>query len=134
VGKIHRGFSGIGPRLSWEASLPLGDQINGGFTVDWGADAALLFGRSTVSDSFSTDDHGSVHHNHIVSNLDAHLGMSYHFSGGAHVSFGYMFEKFGNVLDGGAPEAPNGDGFYNYRKTDRISYGPYVKLGYDFGG
>jgi hypothetical protein len=56
--------------------------------------------------------------------------MSYHFDS-AHVSFGYMFEKFGNILDGAAPE---GDAFYDYRQTDRISYGPYVKLGYDFGG
>jgi hypothetical protein len=145
AGRINRGFTGLGPRLSWEASLPLGDQTTGGFTVDWGVDFAILFGRSTASDHFSnyartigtttySTNNGHRNHDHIVPNFDAHLGMSYHFDGGAHVSFGYMFEKFGNVLDGGAPEAPEGDGFYNYRQTDRISYGPYVKLGYDFGG
>lgn len=134
VGRIHRVFTGIGPRLSWAASLPLGDQTNGGFTVDWGVDVAALFGRSNASSTFSTGDHGSQHHHPIVKNFDARLGMSYHFDGGAHVSFGYMFEKFGNVVDGGAPEAPDGNGFYDYGKTDRISYGPYVKLGYDFGG
>jgi len=42
----NRSFQGIGPSLSWDASVPFaGDRDNGYLRVDWGIDAALLFGR-----------------------------------------------------------------------------------------
>ena len=41
-----RSFSGIGPSLSWNASAPvLGSTESGQLSLDWGANAALLFGR-----------------------------------------------------------------------------------------
>jgi iron complex outermembrane receptor protein len=44
--KASRSFHGIGPSLSWDSSAPIaGNPKNGEFSFDWGANAALLFGR-----------------------------------------------------------------------------------------
>src|SRR5580692_473637 len=41
-----RSFSGVGPSLSWNASAPfVGNPANGEVSIDWGANAAILFGR-----------------------------------------------------------------------------------------
>jgi iron complex outermembrane receptor protein len=43
-------FHGIGPAISWEASTPVdGAEQDGEITVDWGANAAVLFGRQKAS-------------------------------------------------------------------------------------
>jgi iron complex outermembrane recepter protein len=43
-------FHGIGPAISWDASTPVdGAEQGGEITVDWGANAALLFGRQTAN-------------------------------------------------------------------------------------
>jgi len=45
-GSADRNFRGIGPSLSWKASVPvLGNPDDGQFSVDWGLNGALLFGR-----------------------------------------------------------------------------------------
>ena len=41
-----RSFRGIGPSLSWNAAAPIvGNPEGGQLSVDWGANAAILFGR-----------------------------------------------------------------------------------------
>jgi iron complex outermembrane recepter protein len=46
---IMRGFHGIGPSLAWNASVPIaGNTSSAELTLDWGANAALLFGRQTA--------------------------------------------------------------------------------------
>jgi iron complex outermembrane receptor protein len=43
-------FHGVGPAISWDASeLVNGNEQNGEITVDWGANAAVLFGRQTAN-------------------------------------------------------------------------------------
>ena len=46
TGQSSRSFHGIGPSLSWSGSAPVVGTIqNGEVMFDWGANAALLFGR-----------------------------------------------------------------------------------------
>ncbi len=46
TGHASRSFRGIGPSLSWNGSTPVAGNPQGGeVTFDWGANAALLFGR-----------------------------------------------------------------------------------------
>ncbi len=46
TGRASRSFRGIGPSLSWNNSTPImGNPRNGEIALDWGANAALLFGR-----------------------------------------------------------------------------------------
>jgi iron complex outermembrane recepter protein len=46
TGDASRSFHGIGPSLSWNGSAPFAGSPQGGeVTFDWGANAALLFGR-----------------------------------------------------------------------------------------
>jgi iron complex outermembrane receptor protein len=43
-------FHGVGPAISWDASAPVdGAEQDGEITVDWGANAAMLFGRQTAN-------------------------------------------------------------------------------------
>ena len=43
---IARSFRGIGPSISWNASAPvIGNPANGQVVLDWGVNAAILFGR-----------------------------------------------------------------------------------------
>jgi len=45
----QRSFHGVGPSLAWKASSPfVGNADSGELTFDWGANAALLFGRQRV--------------------------------------------------------------------------------------
>ena len=46
----ERSFHGIGPSMSWKASLPFaGNPDAGEMTLDWGVNAAFLFGRQTAN-------------------------------------------------------------------------------------
>ena len=40
-----RSFSGIGPSIAWNGSVPIAGSLDDGLALDWGANAALLFGR-----------------------------------------------------------------------------------------
>ena len=45
----QRSFRGIGPSIAWNASAPfVGNSDRGELTLDWGANAAILFGRQKV--------------------------------------------------------------------------------------
>jgi hypothetical protein len=47
--EMARSFRGIGPSLSWEGSVPFGGNIEDGeLLLDFGANAALLFGKQKV--------------------------------------------------------------------------------------
>ena len=50
-----RSFHGVGPSLTWNASLPVaGAAAHGGLNLDWGFNGALLFGRQKVSGNHQT--------------------------------------------------------------------------------
>lgn len=54
-GQADRSFSGIGPSLSWSASIPVAGNTNDGeLSVDGGINGALLFGRQKARVSHQT--------------------------------------------------------------------------------
>ena len=51
----ERSFRGVGPSLAWKASAPfVGNSDHGEITLDWGANAAILFGRQKVNGHHQT--------------------------------------------------------------------------------
>src|SRR6185437_424213 len=53
--QAERSFRGAGPSLSWNASAALaGNQHDGELSLDWGINAALLFGRQKAKTSHGT--------------------------------------------------------------------------------
>jgi iron complex outermembrane receptor protein len=54
----QRSFRGLGPSLSWNASMPFaGDTGHGELSVDWGVNGAVLFGRQRASGNHKTAVH-----------------------------------------------------------------------------
>jgi iron complex outermembrane receptor protein len=117
-----RSFKGIGPTISWNDSVPvMGNPDAAQFTVDWGANAAMLFGRRKVAGSHSTvgrykgykysspdirqqysNAPAPFHRDKevMVPNLGGFAGMSVNFRN-AKVSFGYRGDFFFSAMDTG---------------------------------
>jgi hypothetical protein len=152
-GEEDRWFHGMGPEVTWDASQPFwGDTENGEFTVDWGVNGAVLFGRSSVNaNHFSSYCHenGSAkvlgcltapHYNSslghsqvkttrrtrrkVVPNLGGYIGTSARYNN-AKISFGYRADTFFGAMDGGQATAKD----YN-----RGFYGPYMNVSVGLGG
>jgi hypothetical protein len=144
----RRKFEGAGPSVSWDASVRLlGDDNGGHADIDWAVGAAVLFGKQTVGNQ---EARSAVHYlstggssakyvatplynvitldsrssNVTVPNLDLSLGLSYSIDR-LKVSTGYRYDRFFNAIDGGIDEA---------RQYDRTIQGPYFKLAVGFGG
>lgn len=142
---LSRSFSGVGPSISWDFSLPLGDESRDGiFSIDGGANAAVLFGRQKVrghhetreqykstaivyppfpsvyNHSYSLDRARSV----VVPNVGGFAGVSLNWSN-AKISLGYRADFFFGAIDGGV----------DVRKTyDRDFYGPFATMSIGLGG
>jgi len=52
----QRSFSGIGPSIAWSGSVPIAGSLEDGLAFDWGANAALLFGRQRTKVRTHTED------------------------------------------------------------------------------
>jgi iron complex outermembrane receptor protein len=65
-GSASRGFRGVGPSISWNGSAPfVGNVHDGEITFDWGATAALLFGKQKARVQHQESGHynsGSMGH------------------------------------------------------------------------
>jgi len=144
-----RSFHGIGPSLSWSGSTPvIGNAETAEFTVDWGINGALLFGRqrATTEHRTAADDRylalygngagyhnsryhhgGTVHsrtHSVVVPNLGGFAGMSLQFPN-AKVSLGYRADFFFGAMDAGI----------DTRHTDDMAFhGPFAKISIGLGG
>jgi iron complex outermembrane recepter protein len=145
---MERNFRGLGPSLSWNASaFVLGSTDNGGMALDWGANAALLFGRQkaqghhqTVGDYYKTRPFkytGIVSSRHIqrsgnpdrsrtviVPNVGGFAGLSFRFPN-AKVSLGYRADFFFGAMDGGIDTA---------HKENVGFYGPFATVSVGIGG
>ena len=141
-----RSFHGIGPELNWDASVPIsGKAEDGAITFDWGANAAVLFGRQSVSLHHESSSclHGGlfatigscasiVTHDELVKrsrrvtvpNLGGYIGASVRYQN-AKISFGYRADEFFNAIDGGQATA---------KKENRGLFGPYLNLSIGLGG
>jgi iron complex outermembrane recepter protein len=143
-------FTGIGPAISWDASMPVsGDAADGQITFDWGLNGAVLFGRQKSKGHHETKGklstglasvpqiglyYHTTHYTHggphdrsrsvTVPNLGASAGFSFKYQN-AKVSFGYRIDEFFGAMDGGVDAHKS----YNFGNS-----GPFVNLSLGLGG
>ncbi|HEY4124049.1 MAG TPA: hypothetical protein VGM36_05510 [Rhizomicrobium sp.] len=122
----QRSFVGVGPMISWEASAPISEMEGGGISLDWGINAAVLFGKQKARGLLVYDDgyalETSRSHNVTVPEVGGFAGLSYHpADSGLKVSFGYKVDAAFNALDAGV---------FERIQVDRIQHGPFVKIGF----
>ncbi len=147
-----RSFQGIGPSISWNASAPvLGNARNGEILLDWGVNAALLFGRQKAKTHHQTTGryHTGTHYAHLsqrpfrpitfqgpatpdhvrsrtvtVPNIGAFAGATYRIEN-FKVSAGYRADFFLGAMDNGV-DTPHSQtiGFH----------GPFATISVGLGG
>jgi len=139
---LHR-FTGVGPSLSWSASAPLaGRSQQDGLSLDWGINAALIFGkqkdearhetkvltscypggcrdRTPHEDTSRTEQTRTV----TVPNLGGFAGLSYRVEN-VKISLGYRADFFFGALDTGVA---------GKRSETRGYYGPFASLSFGLG-
>jgi len=130
-----RSFHGIGPSLSWEGSAPFAGHPDAAeLTFDWGANAAVLFGRQRVQGGHMTTGHyfrglATTHYTHtvppiersrsvVVPNVGGMAGISVKYPN-AKFSLGYRADFFFNAMDQGLDTRDT--------KTQGF-FGPYVNF------
>ncbi len=142
TGRASRSFRGIGPSLSWNGSTPFAGNSQGGeLMFDWGANAAILFGKqkATVSHQESAHyKHGkyplsavyqhppagrSSNRSLVVPNVGGFAGASYRVEN-FKVSLGYRADFFYGAIDGGI----------DTRKSENVGfYGPFASVSVGIG-
>ena len=141
-----RSFKGVGPSLSWDASAALaGNKEDGELTLDWGINAAILFGKQKAKTSHATKayyqaaakyasyyytklyEHGPHpkirSRNVIVPNVGGFAGLSYRYAD-AKISFGYRADSFFGAMDTGIDTA---------KKSNLTFNGPYASISIGLG-
>jgi iron complex outermembrane recepter protein len=146
TGRAERGFHGLGPSLSWNGSVRfLGNPQDGEITFDWGANAALLFGRQKARVQHQESEHyvtsffwgnGArftgylpVPHGHsidrsvTVPNVGGSLGVSWRVEN-FKVSLGYRADFFLGAMDAGI----------DMRKSETLGFkGPFASISVGLG-
>jgi hypothetical protein len=141
----HHNFRAVGPSISWKASAPFAGNGDGAeLTLDWGLNAAFLFGRQktivhhrTTGGSFhqrAYPNYAQRYHTSpptnsrdrtvTVPNLGGFAGLSFRYSN-AKVSFGYRGDFFFGALDTGVDTA---------KRTTMRFYGPFASISVGIGG
>ncbi len=137
-----RSFSGVGPSLSWDGTAAIARNTTGSqVSVDWGINAAVLFGRQKVRGQHKTTGvpYGaggypfSIYHRSAdlnrstratVPDIGGFAGLSWRLSN-AKVSFGYKADFFFGALDGGI----------DVRRTKDVGFfGPFAAISVGLGG
>jgi len=134
-------FSGIGPSIAWDSSVPFAGQPSDGLSIDWGINAALLFGKQktrtnlhTHSSYCATFIHGCTpgtgstqtikrDKTVMVPNLGGFAGISWRLPN-AKVSIGYKADFFFNAID---------TGVYARKTENRGFYGPFASISIGIG-
>ncbi|HEY5238139.1 MAG TPA: hypothetical protein VIJ62_07145 [Rhizomicrobium sp.] len=142
---IERSFHGLGPSLSWTASAPVAGSADENVTLEWGINAALLFGKQKVRGHHETN--GQFYTSHriqkyrstspihrsgnpdrsrtvTVPNIGGFAGVSYVFPN-AKLSVGYRADFFFGAMDGGIDAA---------KKENVGFYGPFATVSVGLGG
>lgn len=140
-----RSFHGVGPTIEWNASTPLmGDAEEGELTIDWGVNAALLFGRQKAniqhqtvvahhygnffSPSTEVTNNAPPPRNRsrsvTVPNLGGFAGVSYKFTS-AKISVGYRADQFFGAVDSGIDI---------HKSRDVGFFGPFATVSIGLGG
>ncbi|WP_136657864.1 Lpg1974 family pore-forming outer membrane protein [Nitratireductor sp. XY-223] len=113
-----RKFSGLGPRIGIEGSVPLQDSK---FAVDFSAGGAILFGKqkTSINSDVSFATYAFTRRDtKAVPNVDAFLGISFNDANFS-VSAGYSVDAYFGMVDAG---------YFTNVDSDRIFHGPSVKL------
>ncbi|HEY4126191.1 MAG TPA: hypothetical protein VGM36_16320 [Rhizomicrobium sp.] len=139
----ERSFTGVGPSIEWDGSAAvLGSPERGEVTFDWGANAAILFGRQKANvhekttpyylktffgnGALTTGDptlRTSIRSRSVVvPNLGGFAGLSMKFPN-AKVGFGYRVDYFFGAMDQG------GDARHT---ADMIFHGPFASISIGF--
>jgi hypothetical protein len=147
-----RSFSGVGPSLSWNGSVPIAGSMEEGLAIDWGANAALLFGRQTTKVRTHTEKlevtgytynyQSGIFHKTLVSavlthstvnsvrnksvmvpNLGGLVGLSFRH-GNAKISVGYRADFFFGAIDGGIDTR---------KEENRGFFGPFASVSVGIG-
>ena len=128
---IKRKFTGIGPRIGFDAMVPLSEQ----FSLDIGAAGAVLFGKRKFEASGDYSRFGNNYadidekrsKNVAVPNLEASAAFSWLITDNAKFSLGYRVDSYFDVYD-------TGPVFGDHDEGDRIIHGPFVKFTIGIGG
>jgi len=134
--KANRSFNGVGPSISWNASVPIVDHPDEeALTFDWGVNASVLFGRQRANVVHHTSGHykqavggpaayytvnipSDRRRNVAIPNIGGMLGMSLKFNS-AKVSLGYQGDFFFGAMDVGN----------DTRQTKTVGfYGPFANI------
>ena len=145
-----RSFKGVGPSLSWNGSAALaGNTEDGELTLDFGLNAAILFGKQKAKTDqatratrlyhkvFGTTFYGMLysstapgHHHHntrsrsvTVPNVGGFAGISYRYTD-AKLSIGYRYDTFLSAMDTGIDAA---------KKSNVTFNGPYASISIGIG-
>jgi iron complex outermembrane recepter protein len=144
IGQASREFHGIGPSLSWSGSAPFaGNPQQGEITFDWGANAALLFGKQRANVRHQESAHykaglegapySLVYENPVrghttdrsitVPNIGGSVGLSWRVQD-FKVSMGYRYDTFLKAMDTGIDAA---------KKSNLTFNGPYASISIGLG-
>jgi hypothetical protein len=137
-------FRGIGPSISWNASQMLaGNKDSSEITLDWGLNAAVLFGRQKrtihhetkagyVHDKLYPNKYQQLYHSNAdhsrdravaVPDIGGFAGISFRYAD-AKISFGYRGDFFLGALDTGNDTA---------KRTNVGFHGPYASISVGIG-
>jgi len=143
-----RSFHGVGPSVSWTGDVPVLGNENGALTLDWGVNAAVIFGRQKSKGAhhtsaryykglqtgtpppgvYSVYDHPTRTHNRshsvAVPNVGFLAGFSFRYPN-AKVSFGYRADMFFGAMDMGIDQRDT---------KDRNFHGPFATISIGLGG
>jgi hypothetical protein len=147
--QAERSFHGIGPSLSWNASTPFaGNTDRGEIALDWGVNAAILFGRQKANVHHQATAHyrhlypTNYHHAYTqvtyqpppanitrlhsvtVPNVGGFASASWRIQN-FKVSAGYRADLFFGAMDGGIDAA---------KKENVGFYGPFANVSIGIGG
>ncbi len=150
TGSASRSFHGIGPSLSWNGSTPFaGNSQNGEISIDWGVNAAFLFGKQMTrvrhqeSAHYRSAKYALTHSSNVYEAVYQHIGEGHNtdrsvavpnagaFAGASYrienfkVSAGYRADFFFGAIDGGI----------DTRKSETLGfYGPFATVSVGLGG
>jgi hypothetical protein len=120
-GHIKRSFTGIGPRIAWNGSLP--SPRNPAFSFDWGVAGAILFGRQKTSADVEFLGYSTSvvsERNYTVPNVEGFAAVSWQPQNvPGKFTVGYRIDAYFGVIDGGFDEADS---------VDRIIHGPFARF------
>ncbi|HEV2561660.1 MAG TPA: hypothetical protein VGT78_05925 [Rhizomicrobium sp.] len=147
TGHASREFRGVGPTLSWTGSAPFaGDQQEGELAIDWGVNAAILFGRQKAHVRHQESAHyrtvfaaagfvtyhtlydhplrgHDINRSITVPNLGGLAGISWRVQD-FKVSVGYRVDLFFGAMDTGIDAA---------KKSNLTFKGPYASISIGLG-